>query len=73
MKYVIDSSVAFKWVVAELDSDRALRLLDDSVNGIHDLIAPDLFPTEVANALASAEKSVRIQAGEAPSSFFLAC
>jgi predicted nucleic acid-binding protein len=29
MKYVIDTSVAFKWVVPEIDSDNATRLRDD--------------------------------------------
>ena len=65
MKYVIDSSVAFKWVVTEIDSDKALRLLADYQNAAHELLAPDLFPTEIGNALASAEKSGRIQRGEA--------
>jgi predicted nucleic acid-binding protein len=32
---------------------------------VHELLAPDIFPTEIANALASAEKSGRIQSGEA--------
>jgi predicted nucleic acid-binding protein len=65
MKYVIDSSVAFKWVVTEIDSDKALRLLADYDNAVHELLAPDLFTTEIANALASAEKSGRIQPGQA--------
>jgi predicted nucleic acid-binding protein len=65
MKYVIDSSVAFKWAVTEIDSDKALRLLADYQNAVHELLAPDLFATEIANALASAEKSGRIQPGEA--------
>jgi hypothetical protein len=29
MKYVIDSSVGVKWVIPELDSAKALRLVDD--------------------------------------------
>jgi predicted nucleic acid-binding protein len=33
MKYVIDSSVAFKWVVTETDSDKAIRLREDFRNG----------------------------------------
>jgi predicted nucleic acid-binding protein len=65
MKYVIDTSVAFKWVVAEIDSDKALRLLTDYAQGVHELLAPDIFPTEIANSLASAEKSGRIQPSEA--------
>ena len=51
MKYVIDSSVAFKWEVVEVDSDKARRLRDGSRNGTHELLAPDLFPSEIANSL----------------------
>jgi predicted nucleic acid-binding protein len=65
MNHVIDSSVALKWVVPEADSDKALRLLADYAAAIHQLLAPDLFPIEITNALASAEKSARIQPGEA--------
>ena len=51
MKYVIGSSVAFKWVVRELDTDRAVRLRDDFQKTIHELLAPDVFPVELAHAL----------------------
>lgn len=45
MRYVLDSSVALKWVLLEADSARAIRLRDDHLNGVHELIAPDLsFP-----------------------------
>jgi predicted nucleic acid-binding protein len=65
MKYVIDTSVAFKWAVSEIDSDRAVRLREDFNNAIHELLAPDLFPTEIANALAVTERGGRIKPGEA--------
>ena len=29
MNYVIDSSIALKWVIPEIDSPKALRLLAD--------------------------------------------
>jgi predicted nucleic acid-binding protein len=64
MRYVLDSSVALKWVLAEADSGRALRLRDEYSNGIHQLLAPDIFPSEIANALASAERQKRIRTGE---------
>jgi predicted nucleic acid-binding protein len=51
MKYVVDSSVAFKWVVAEVDDDKANRLRESYRNNVHELIAPDIFPAEIANAL----------------------
>ena len=65
MKYVLDSSVALKWVLPEADSGIALRLLDETNNGIHELIAPDIFSPEVANGLATAERQGRIKPGEA--------
>jgi predicted nucleic acid-binding protein len=55
MRYVIDCSVATKWEVNEPDSAKALRLRDDFRNGVHELLAPDIWPIEVANALYSAE------------------
>jgi predicted nucleic acid-binding protein len=60
MKRVLDSSVAFKWVVPELHSDKALLLRDDYRNGIVELIAPDIFLGEVAHALTRAERQKRI-------------
>ena len=50
MKYVIDTSVGFKWAVSEIDSDKAVQLRDDFNYAVHELLAPDLFPTEIANA-----------------------
>jgi predicted nucleic acid-binding protein len=64
MKYVLDSSVALKWVLPEADSARAIRLRDEYKNGIHELLAPDIFTPEIANGLASAERQGRIKTGE---------
>ena len=64
MIYVLDSSVAFKWLVPEANTAIALRLLDDSDNGIHDLIAPDIFPVEVVHALTRAERQGRMTPAE---------
>ena len=64
MKYVLDSSVALKWVLPEADSLKAIRLRDEYKNGIHQLIAPDIFTPEIANGLASAERQGRIKTGE---------
>jgi predicted nucleic acid-binding protein len=64
VKYVLDSSVALKWVLPEADSGKAIRLRDEYSNGIHELLAPDIFPSEIANGLASAERQKRIRAGE---------
>ncbi len=56
MKLVLDSNVAVKWVLNESDSPKALRLRDDFVQQIHELLAPDVFPVEVAHALSRAER-----------------
>jgi predicted nucleic acid-binding protein len=60
MKYVLDSSVAFKWEVAEAYADKAIRLRDDFRKGVHAFIAPDVFPVEVAHALTRAERQGRV-------------
>ena len=60
MKRVLDSSVAFKWVVPELHSDKALLLRDDYRNGVVQLVAPDIFLGEVTHALTRAERQKRI-------------
>jgi predicted nucleic acid-binding protein len=60
MKYVLDSSIGFKWVVTEPLSDKALLVREDYRNTIHELIAPDIFPVEVAHALTRAERQGRI-------------
>jgi predicted nucleic acid-binding protein len=67
MKYVIDCSTCFKWFVAEVDTPRALLLRDDFDKGICELLAPDLFPTEIANSLLMEEqkKMSRIGPGDA--------
>jgi len=67
MKYVIDCSTAFKWFVAEVDAAKALQLYDDYDKGMCELLAPDLFPTELANSLLMAEQGAkpRIKPGEA--------
>ena len=56
MKRVLDSSTAFKWLVAEVDSDKAIRLRDDFRNGLVELIAPDIFPAEMASSLLTAQR-----------------
>jgi predicted nucleic acid-binding protein len=66
MKYVIDSSVAFKWEVVEVDSDKARRLRDAFRNGSHELLAPDLFTSEIANSLLVAQRGGRFTKGDYP-------
>ena len=65
MKYVLDTSVAAKWVLTEADSDKARNLRDEYSRAIHELLAPDVFSVEIAHALTRAERQKRITAGEA--------
>jgi predicted nucleic acid-binding protein len=45
-----------KVVLPELGSDQAIRLRDEFVQGVHELLAPDIFPIELGHALARAER-----------------
>lgn len=65
MKYVLDASVAFKWEIPESDSAKAIRLREDFRMAVHDLLAPDFYPQELAHALTRAERQGRIAFGEA--------
>jgi predicted nucleic acid-binding protein len=56
MKYVLDASVALKWVLPETDSPTAVRLRNACRKHIHDPISPDTFPVEVAHSLTRAER-----------------
>jgi predicted nucleic acid-binding protein len=64
MKYVLDSCVAVKWVIAEPDSSKAIQLRDDFRQAIHELLAPDFFTLETLHALTKAERQGRILPGE---------
>jgi predicted nucleic acid-binding protein len=63
MTFVLDSSVALKWVLPEALSDKAIRLRDDFHKGVLDLIAPDIFPVETLHVLTKAERQKRIGHG----------
>ncbi len=65
MKLVLDASVAVKWALPEIDSDKAVRIRDDYLAGLHELLAPDVFPIEVAHCLTRAERQGRIAVSEA--------
>lgn len=56
MKYVLDASVALKWVLNEPHSDKARRLRDDFKQTTHELSAPTTFMAEVGHALTRAER-----------------
>src|SRR5688572_19234572 len=65
MKYVIDTSVDIKTYVQERDSGKAVRLRNEYHQGVHELIAPNLFPTEMCNVLLILERSGKIKPGDA--------
>ena len=64
MKYVIDCSTALKWVLMEPDRANAIALRNGFCNGHNELLAPDLFPVEVANGLLIAERRKLIGPGD---------
>jgi predicted nucleic acid-binding protein len=64
MRFVLDSSIAVKWVIAEADTSQAIQVRDDFRRGIHELLAPDAFVLEVAHAIAKAERQGRINSGD---------
>jgi predicted nucleic acid-binding protein len=66
MKYVIDCSVAFKWVVPEVDSAKAIQLRDNYRNNVDELLVPDIFPAEISNAILVAGWRGRVPAGQGP-------
>lgn len=64
MKYVLDASVALKWVLPEEGSERAIALQEQFADAEHELIAPDTFAVEVAHALTRAERRGNLQPPE---------
>jgi predicted nucleic acid-binding protein len=65
MKYVLDVSVALCWVLTRSSSPGAGRLRDGLRQGVHDLIAPSVFPAEAASALTKAERQRLVPVGQA--------
>ena len=67
MSWVVDASIAVKWVIPEVLSDKADRVRD----GEDDVLAPDLLLVEVANALWKKTAAEEISAREADAAFDL--
>jgi hypothetical protein len=65
MKAVLDSCVALKWVLAKVDSPKALDLRTQFQGRLHELLSPDGFLAECAHALVRAERKSIIKQGEA--------
>ncbi len=49
--FVVDASVAVKWVLPEPGADRARSLLEEYARGAAELLAPDIYVAEVSNVL----------------------
>lgn len=65
MKYVLDSSVALKWVLAEANADKAIALRDNFRNQLDELYSPDFFLAECGHALFRAQRRRLIGTGKA--------
>ena len=50
-KIVVDASVVAKWYLIEVYSDNAIKLRNDYVRGLVQIIVPSLLEYEVLNAL----------------------
>jgi len=61
VSWVVDASIAVKWVIPEVFSDKADRVRDHP----DDILAPDLLLLEVANALWRKTEAREISAREA--------
>ena len=61
MRFVVDASVAVKWLVREEHSDLADRL----AAGNHELLAPRLMAAEVSSALSSKARRGELEPGTA--------
>ena len=61
MAYIVDASVALKWLVVEEDAARAVDLLQSG----RDLFAPRLIIDEVANALRKKCRQQHLKPSEA--------
>jgi predicted nucleic acid-binding protein len=70
MNYTLDASVAMEWVLPEPDTPKAVRLRNEFRQGLHDLIAPEVFVPEIAHGLTKAERRGVIPTGIAERRMF---
>lgn len=60
MRYVIDASCGAKAALPEVHSEKTIGLLDKYRQGVHEFLAPDFYPVEVAHSITRAERQGRI-------------
>lgn len=65
MNYVLDASVALRWVLRDPLQPKALQMRSDYQNKVHQLLSPDIFIAEVAGALTKSERQRTIRTGQA--------
>jgi predicted nucleic acid-binding protein len=68
-RYVVDASVAVKWLIPEEHSENAMRLLESWLEGGLELNAPGLLRLEVTSALTKYVERGIIDAGKAREGF----
>jgi predicted nucleic acid-binding protein len=66
MKAVLDASVSLRVALTSPLTPKAVKFLDDYRKQVHELIAPSIYPGEIANGLTKAERQKLIQQGQAP-------
>jgi len=69
--FVLDCSVAAKWILPEPDRAPALRLFERYASGEISLIAPDLLLAEFASLLAKRNRRKQISTEQAQHAFVL--
>ena len=69
MRYVVDASVAARFILSEELSDKAARVLEDFLSGRVELIAPSLVVYEVGNTLWKAVRRGLVSEEDALESF----
>ncbi|MBI3864032.1 MAG: type II toxin-antitoxin system VapC family toxin [Planctomycetia bacterium] len=69
MKLILDACVAISMLVEENDTPAARSLQADFQKKIHELIAPDSLPLEIAHALTRAERQGKIDVGQGQIAF----
>lgn len=64
-KFVLDASVALKWVLQEPDRQKALDLREDFRNGIHELLAPEIFHVEIGHVFSKMHRQHKLSQQDA--------
>ena len=69
MKAVLDSCVWIKLALPETDSNKAAALKDDFAKQLHEFVAPDVLPVEIAHAISRAQRKGILKPPEGTQAF----